>query len=293
MKLSSLMTTASGHDAGLATPRLDSLAEQTQGWAAPIFDQVASHYLAFRRVYYHELDPRLSTAPNPHAEIRQADIARLADSSLRVLPPALRAVPLLGDLLEHLQQVANIHSISERERTALHNLTLVFLHGVRDGIQPWLVEWLLDCTHNLSGVTDPAYFMTFPWDALLYRDPSALAALEGAVRAGDTPAIQREVEQVASALIRVLDDPIALQPELAFTGPDSAHRKRVFGLKTSAALALGAYLAVEEARTVLHPHVPAELPRSALAPLPSDAVAVPPLGYATAAPGHVGPVSTN
>lgn len=259
-----------GESRGLLADRLPG---QTYMWAKEMSTRVAKHYLAFRRIYYHEPDPSLDAMPPAHAEIHQAEIARLADNTLRLMPAALKSVPLLGGLLAHLQQVANIHSISERERAALHNLTMAYLHGVRGGIQPWYVSWLLASVRNLSAEQTDQYYMQFPWDALLYLDAAQLQAFEEAVAHGDIAGIEGVLERLADRLVRALDDPIGVQPELAFTGPDSERRRLVFRLKTSAALALGAYLVVEEARVLLHPHEAVPDLRSALAPLPPELMA--------------------
>jgi hypothetical protein len=235
---------------GVTVPNPGELTEQSRAFAEPIFSAVAEQYLEFRRIYYHEDHPSLSTAPPSHAEVRQAEIARLAESTLHLLPQAVKSIPVVGGFLDHLQQVANIHSISERERLALHNMTMAFLYGIRGGIQPWYVAWLLAAAHNLAEVTHPQYYMAFPWDALLYKGPAVLAAFDGAVRQGNIAAIEREIEQLGSRLITVLRDPVGSQPELAFTGPDAERRKTLFNLKTGAALALGAYLVAEEARAL-------------------------------------------
>jgi hypothetical protein len=251
-------------------PNPGELPEQTHAFAEPIFNAVAEQYLEFRRVYYHEDHPSLGTAPPSHAEIRQAEIAKLADSTLHLLPQAVKSVPIVGGFFEHLHQVADIHSMSERERLALHNMTMAFLYGIRGGIQPWYVEWLLATARNLTDATHPQYYTSFPWDALLYKDPAALAAFDRAVRTGDVAAIKREIAQLGDRLVAVLRDPIGMQPELAFTGPDAERRKTLFNLKTAAALALGAYLVAEEARALLRPHHALPAPRSMLAPLPAQ-----------------------
>jgi hypothetical protein len=243
---------------------------QTRIWADDVSARVIEHYLAFRRSYYNESNPSLDALPPAHAGIHQAEIARLADSTLQLMPAALKAVPVLGGLLEHLQQVANIHSISEHERSTLHNLTMTFLHGLRGGIQPWYVSWLLTSARNLSTEQHDRYYMQFPWDALLYLGPEQLQTFEVAVAQSDVTAIQHTLDAVAAKLISALADPISTQPHLAFTGPDAERRRLAFRLKTSAALALGAYLVVEEARALVHPHEVAAALHSALAPLPPE-----------------------
>ncbi len=77
-------------------------------------------------------------------------------------PPAVKSLPIVGGLIEHLKNVANLHSISERERTALHNLATVVLDGLTDGIQPWCIAWRLEMARRLSNVPDGEYYLTFP-----------------------------------------------------------------------------------------------------------------------------------
>jgi hypothetical protein len=249
-------------------PNSNELVEQTRDYAAQVFEAVATAYLAFRREYYHETQPSLATIPLAHTEIRKAELALFVESILRATPQAIKSIPIVGAFLRHLEQVADMHSIAEEERTALHNLAIGFLHGVRGGIQPWYVEWLLASAHNLSQVTHLDYYLEFPFDGLLYRDPKALAALDAAVRASNIAALQHEIDQLATRLIEVLRDPVRAQPRLAFTGPDGEHRRFVFNLKTVAGLALAAYLVTAEARHLMHSRQATE-PRSALAPLPA------------------------
>jgi hypothetical protein len=252
-----------------AAPNPSELVEQTRVFADQTYKAVASAYLAFRRDYYHEANPSLSTLPQAHAEIRKSELALLVESTLRLTPQAIKSIPLVGGFLKHLQRVADMHSISEDERTALHNLTIGFLRGIRGGIQPWYVEWLLTSAHNLNQVTNLDYYLEFPFDGLLYHDPTALTAFDSAARRGDIKALQGEIERLAARLIEVLRDPVRTQPLLAFTGPDGNHRRFVFDLKTAAGLALVAYMIAVEVRLLTHPQQAAP-PHSALAPLPTQ-----------------------
>ena len=253
-------------------PNSDGLAEQTKAFAAQVFQAVASAYLAFRREYYHEAQPSLATIPPAHSGIRKAELALFIESILRATPQAIKSIPIVGAFLQHLEQVADMHSIAEEERTALHNLTIGFLHGVHGGIQPWYVQWLLVSAQNLSQVKRIDYYLMYPFDGLLYRDPAALASFEAAVRASDIQALQNEIERLATRLIAALQNPVRTQPALAFTGPDGEHRRFVFNLETIAALALAAYLVTAEARHAIHPPHASD-PRSALAPLPEPLAA--------------------
>ncbi|HEY1390781.1 MAG TPA: hypothetical protein VGF38_19760 [Ktedonobacterales bacterium] len=252
----------------MSLPNTPEPAEQTKTFAAQVFQAVASAYLDFRRDYYHEAQPSLATTPPAHAEIRKAELALFVESILRATPQAIKSIPIVGTFLQHLEQVADMHSIAEEERTALHNLAIGFLHGVRGGIQPWYVEWLLASAQNLSQVTQTDYYLMFPFDGLLYHDPAALASFEAAVRTGDSAALQDDIEHLATQLIAALQNPVRAQPALAFTGRDSEHRRFVFNLKTVAGLALAAYLLTAEARHIIHPRHEA-YPHSALAPLPA------------------------
>jgi hypothetical protein len=263
----SVPAAASQSERAATIPNPSELVEQTREFAARIYEAVAAQYLRFRQEFYHEAEPSLATVPPAHAEIRQAEVARLAESILRLVPQAIKSIPLVGGFLDHLEQVADIHSISEDERTALHNMTLAFLHGINGGIQPWYVEWLLASAHNLSQVRHAEYYMEYPWDGLLYMPPAALAAFDEAVRTGDIEAIKREIDHLGGRLIEVLRDPVHTQPELAFTGPDSERRRFLFNLRTAAALALLTYLIAEEVRSLTRPRR-AGPPPSALAPLP-------------------------
>lgn len=256
-----------------SVPNPTELVEQTRTFAAPVFQTVAADYLAFRREYYHEAQPSLATIPPAQAEIRKAELALVAESTLRLVPQAITYIPIVGAFLEHLQQVADMHSMAEEERTALHNLAIGFLHGIRGGIQPWYVEWLLASAHTLSQVRHPDYYIEFPYDGLLYHDPAALATLDAAVRTGNILALEREIEHLATRLIEVLRDPVRAQPLLAFTGPDSEHRRVVFNLKTAAGLALAAFLVTAEAHLLIHPRQAVAAPRSAVAPLPAQLAA--------------------
>ena len=264
MSLPARFTSSSG---SASTPNSHELAEQTKPFAAQVFQAVASAYLEFRRDYYHEAQPSLATTPPAHTEIRKAELALFMESILRATPQAIKSIPIVGAFLQHLEQVADMHSIAEEERTALHNLAIGFLHGVHGGIQPWYVEWLLASAQNLSQVNQIDYYLIFPFDGLLYRDPAELASFEAAVRTDDIKALQKEIEHLATRLIAALQNPVRAQPALAFTGPDGEHRRFVFNLMTVAGLALAAYLITAEARHIIHPRHATD-PRSALAPLP-------------------------
>jgi hypothetical protein len=185
-----------------------------------------------------------------------------------VLPQAVKSLPIVGGLIAHLQNVADLHSISERERTALHNLTMVVLDGLTSGIQPWFIAWRLETARRLCGMPDGEYFLTFPWEALLYLTPTELADLDEAARRGDIPAIERDTRGLATRLIAVLHDPIGAQPDLVFVGPNADQQRLRFHLKTTVALGLAVYLVFDEARRLFNPPQPRSVPTSALPSVP-------------------------
>jgi hypothetical protein len=257
----------------LTWPRTTDLAGATTATAQRVYAQVAERYLSFRRTYYDETNPTLATMPPATNVIHQAGIARIAENTLRVVPEAIKAIPLIGGLLEHLQQVANIHSLSAHERLILHNTTMFFMHGVRDGLQPWYLDWLLATAENLSGTLAPEYFMIYPWDALLYLPPVELTVFQSVVRQGDIPGAEQVIERLAQRLCDALADPIGVQAKLAFTGPAGKEREAAFDLQTAAALALGGYLVVGGAANLLR-HAPTTPPASVVAPLSPEMAAL-------------------
>lgn len=267
--MNSALSPASESPTSAAPPNQQDLAAQTRAFADEMYQAVAEAYLAFRREYYHESEPDLATLPPAHAEIRKSELALLSESALRLTPKAVTSIPLVGGFVKHLERVADMRSISEDERTALHNLTIGFLHGVHGGVQPWYVEWLLNSARNLSQISDFDYYLDFPYDGLLYRDPVSLAAFEKAVNTNDVAALQREIKRLSIDLIEALRDPIHAQSRLSFTGPDGDHRRLMFELETAAGIALLSYLAVNETRKLVRPRQP-HVARSALAPLPTD-----------------------
>jgi hypothetical protein len=233
---------------------------------------VISAYLAFRREYYHEAQPDLACAPSAHAEIRDAELAGVSRGVLRLVPQAVHSIPILGGLVEHLEQVADIHSISEQERSELHNMTMLFLHGIQGGIQPWYSDWLLASSRNLAAIDVPEYYFDHPWDGMLYRSPRELQTFAGAVQNEDRKVITGEVERVGNGLVNVLRDPVKMHSTLAFSGPNAEQRRALFQLKTTAALGLGAYLIVNQFQQSLHPRAPkgVQSKQSRLAPVPAE-----------------------
>lgn len=249
-------------------PDPDALYKATHDIAATLFAQVGHDYLQFRRISYEETTPSLATLPPESHAIQQAEIALLADNALRFVTPALKSIPLIGGLVEHLQRVANIHSISQQERTALHNEAMLFLHGIKGGIHGWYVEWMYQAAASVSRVVRHDYFIYHPWDALLYMNDTQLAEFGEAIRSQNTDTITRYVSQLASSLRDALLDPVATQPKLAFTGPDHEEIEAQFNLKTTAALALGALLIAGEVQVLLHHHDTQTPPPSAIPPFP-------------------------
>jgi len=229
------------------------LAEQTREWAARAFPVVAQAYLDFRKTYFHEQEPSLETPPPRTSEVQRTQAGTIAEDTLRVVPKSFRNLPLLRDILGHLQWEVDIHSLTDQERIELHNLTLTYLHGIKGGIQPWYARWVLQVERALQAVDHPDYYLAFPWHAMLYRSPKELAGYASAVESGDVAGIQHEMTRLGDALVEALNDPLGVQPRLCFSGPDGERRRMLFTLKTSAALALGAYLAYDFARDILKP----------------------------------------
>jgi len=121
-------------------PNGDQLVARTHSFATSLYDAVAAEYLQFRRTYYHEEQPSLATTPVASTEVHKAEVALLAENTLKVLPNAVKTLPVIGGIIEHLQRVADLNSISEAERSTLHNMTMAFLYGMKDGVQPWYVQ---------------------------------------------------------------------------------------------------------------------------------------------------------
>jgi hypothetical protein len=188
---------------------------------------------------------------------------------LWLLPQAVKSAPILGGLLEHLEQVTDLHSLTEVKCVALHNLAMVQLSGVKDGVQAWYVDWALATAHELGHIARDDYFFAFPWDACFYKSADELLVFDNAVRSGDSAEIERQIAQIGDRLLAALRDPLGTQALYAFTGPESDWRKMLFHLKTSAALMLAAYIVSDEARALLHPRQPRPAPTSVLAPLPT------------------------
>jgi hypothetical protein len=207
-------------------PASNTLPIQTRDFAATLFTQVAEAYLAFRHEHYREDHPVLTSPPPLHAEVRHNELAVLAENTLRLVTPAVKSLPILGGLLEHLEEVVNIHTITEVERTDLHNLTVTFLYRIQGGIQPWFIEWCLTSARHLAQVSDEHYFMRFPWDACLYLDGQELAELEAAVREDDGKEIERFVRKIADQLTEVLlhlsDSDTPSQPRYSVQVPRQA-----------------------------------------------------------------------
>ncbi len=251
-------------------PNSVDLPTATHESARRLYVAVAEPYLAFRRIYYHDPNPSLATEPPQHNGVQQASLAQLADRILQGVPKVVKEIPLLGTLITHLQQLADIHSLSEQERTTLHNLTMLYLHGVKDGIQPWFVEWYLASAENLGHVTHPTYFIEFPFDGLLYLPDGDVQTLKEAVSKGQVPVLEQAIQLLGERLIGALQHPIDTQVELAFTGPEGRERRTAFDMKTAAALALGGFLVLEETRHILHPPLQAQPPTSQLAAFPPE-----------------------
>lgn len=234
------------------------LAEKTRNFGGQASAAVAQTYLAFRRAYYNEGNPTLDSVPPQSNEIRRTQAGAIAERTLNLIPRAFRQLPLIRDIFNHLQWEVDIHSLTAQERIELHNMAMVYLHGVKDGIQPWYAEWVLAIMEALQQVDHPDYYLAFPWQGLYYRTPEELIAFQQAITGGDVTRIQHEFERLGNGLAEALSDPLGVQPHLCFSGPNGERRRVLFTLKTDAALALGAYLAYDLARDIVSPshHAP-------------------------------------
>ncbi len=246
------------------------LAQQTQGIAEQLYQTVGNHYLAFRRGFFHDANPSLATEPPAHPDAHQTETAKLAENALRVVPSAAQSLPILGDLVVHLQRVIDIHTLTENELLTLHNVTMIYLYGVRDGIQGWYVDYLLDAAMKLQHEKNPDYFIEFPWHGLFYLPPDEAAAFSLAVQQGDITGITNQVQQLGNRLSAALENPFKAQEDLAFAGEDGERRKTIFTLKTTAGLAIGAYLAIEAVRAFVGPHHPHEQPQAVVQIIPAQ-----------------------
>jgi hypothetical protein len=251
-------------------PNGPQLVEQTRDFAARLYSAVGDQYLAFRRQHFKDPNPSLATLPPRNADVLQTEGARIAAGTLRIVPQEIRRVPILRDILDHLQWEVDINTLTERERLELHNVTMTYLYGITGGVQPWFVEWMLASAHSLAGKLHPDYYLAFPWHGLFYRSPDQLVAFDRAVAGGQIEGIEQEMQRLGGDLVKVLRDPLHTQPELAFTGPDAERRHALFNLKTTAGLALGAYLAAELVHDLITPRQNASPPQSVLPDLPSQ-----------------------
>lgn len=246
------------------------LAAQTADFAAQMTQVVSAQYLQFRRDYYHDPNPSLATLPPHMSHTHQTEGAKIASQALRVMPREAFAIPFARDLLNQLQWEVDIHTLTERECIALHNLSMAFLYGVQGGIQPWFVNWQLQFAHALQSVRHSDYYLAFPWHGLMYRSPEEVRTFDAAVANGDIAGIEREVKRLGDYLVIVLREPLRTQEDLAFTGPDAERRKLIFTIKTRAGLALGAYLAVETVRGLLSGQHKSTPPESVMQSVPPE-----------------------
>ena len=245
--------TASAASTIPSVPNGAALFAQTHDFAAQVFARVSAEYLDFRRKQYHEDNPSLTTVPPKLDHADQTASGKVAEQALRFTPKEVRIIPFVHDLLDTLQWTVDINTLTDRERTSLHNITMIFLNGVQGGVHPWFVQWMLQAAYALQHATHPNYYLAFPWHGLLYKAPSELVALDNAVRTGDIPTLQDEVQKLADHLVKVLRDPLHTQPDLAFSGVGGERRRMMFNIKVTAALAIGAYLAAETVNNLLHP----------------------------------------
>lgn len=190
----------------LAHPEL--LAQQTQAFADQLYQSVGDQYLEFRRTYFHDANASLATEPPPHPAAHQTETAKLAGEALKVIPSGAQSLPVIGDLLTHLHRVVDIHSLTEDELLTLHNVAMIFLYGIRGGVQGWYVDYLLDSAHQLQHVSNTEYFITYPWHGLFYLPQKETADFDAAVQQYNVAAIQNHVQEFAGKLVNALQHPL-------------------------------------------------------------------------------------
>jgi hypothetical protein len=249
-------------------PETAGLATATTAVANQLYTTVSNDYLQFRRTYFREQDPSLATEPPLHPPAHQDETARLAETALKAIPGVVQSVPLLSDIYTHLHRVVNIHTLTENELLMLHNVTMVFLYGTRDGIQPWYVEYLNDTAHQLAEVKHGEYYIDYPFHGLFYIPQDDLLKFDIAIKQGDPTRIAAYVQNLAEHLQTALHDPFKGQEQFSFAGADGDRHRTIFNLKTTAGLAIGGYLALEAVRAVVNPHHEAGPAQSAIQLIP-------------------------
>ena len=262
------MTQPQPYEIKVADPA--ALQTATRPLASQLYATVSDDYLQFRRTYFREQDPSLSTEPPLHPPPHEDETARLAQTALKAIPAVVQSVPLLGDIYTHLHRVVNIHTLTENELLMLHNVTMVFLYGTRDGLQAWYVEYLNEAAHQLADVNHAEYYIEFPFHGLFYIPSEDLVKFDIAIQQGDPTRISAYVQNLADHLETALKDPFHGQEHFSFAGADGDRHRTVFNLKTTAGLAIGGYLALEAVRAVVSPHANAGPPQSVIHLIPPE-----------------------
>ncbi|MBA3826344.1 MAG: hypothetical protein H0X24_20895 [Ktedonobacterales bacterium] len=238
----------------MKVPDPAGLLTATRPLASQLYGDISTDYLQFRRTYFREQNPTLATEPPLHPSPHHDETARLAETALKAIPGVVQSVPLLGDIYGHLHRVVNIHTLTENELLMLHNVTMVFLYGTRDGLQAWYVEYLNNTAHQLADVKHGEYYIEFPFHGLFYIPPEDLVKFDIAIKQGDPARIAAYVQNLAEHLATALRDPFHGQEHFSFAGPDGDRHRTIFNLKTTAGLAIGGYLALEAVRSLVSPH---------------------------------------
>src|SRR5579871_827657 len=110
---------SSAQQASTAVTRPLTLAEATRPAAQQIEAKVAQAYLDFRRTYYHDANPTLDSIPAHSDEVVRTEEGTIANETLRFVPKMIRDLPLLRDMINHLQWEIDIHTLTEQERIEL------------------------------------------------------------------------------------------------------------------------------------------------------------------------------
>ncbi len=259
-----------------------ALLVETRPLANQLYSAVSADYLQFRRTFFREQDPSLATEPPLHPPPHHDETARLAETALKAIPSVVQSVPLLSEIYTHLHSVVDIHTLTENELLTLHNMTMVFLYGTRDGLQAWYVEYLNDAAHQLAEVQHNDYYIHFPFHGLFFIPQDDLLKFDIAIRQGDHAQTASYVHSMGERLVTVLRDPFHGQEHFSFAGPNGERHRTIFNLKTTAGLAIGGYLALEAVRAVISPHSPSGPPQAAIHLIPPEMqqfiVAPPPAG---------------
>jgi hypothetical protein len=257
----------------VAVVDLSNLAERTHADIQKTYETVLKEYLNYRHVHYHEKNPSIETDPTPVNTVHRGGIVPLAENALKIIPQDIRNIPVIGGLLVHLEDVIDLNTFAEDERRGFHDLTVVYLLGIQDGIQPSFVQWYLDMARKLQQPVHPRYYFAYPWEGLLYLNPEKFIAFSKAIQTGDASTIKNQIIDLGNRIIDTLRDPMKAQSTLAFSGPNEQARRRNFHMKTTTAVVVGTVVAFGVARAVIQRNPSSNPGPSIMTPIPQDILA--------------------